>query len=171
MIYKKFIHDKLSNDLKIKIWNIYKKKIALNIIRRFYNKYTDICSDCFRVNWIKNVKNIIYNNNNNIFKKNNFCLKNCCNNFSIMCCNKVTCMNSCKFKIICGYCKYKFTFIPLTTINLSEIKVKCFLCCKLNIIYLTWKNKICKMNNLTIEPDYNRFYYQNNKRYFYGNIK
>ena len=169
-IYKNYVKNNLNNDLKIKIWNLYEKIIAKDIIYNFYLNNTEQCSDCFRVNWIKNARNI-YNKSplNNIRNQYiNFCYENSCGNLSTLCCKKVSCINSCKFNIKCGHCKFKFSFIPVSTLNISELKIKCFLCGKLNKLQLTWKHKICNSNSYkTIEPNYNSFYWINNKRYFY----
>ena len=172
-IYKKNVGEKLNNDLKMKIWNLYQKKIAKEIIHKFYLKHTDQCSDCFRVNWIKNARNIYNKNPLNCIRNQyiNFCYENSCNNLSTICCKKVSCINSCKFHIKCAHCKYKFSFIPVSTLNLSELKIKCFLCGKLNILQLTWKHKICNSTSYnTTEPNCNNFYWNNNKRYFYTDV-
>lgn len=169
-IFRNYVGNYLNDDLKLKIWNLYKKNIAIEIIHRFYLIHTDKCSNCFRVNWIKNARNIYNKNPLNRIRNQfiNFYYENACNNLTTFCCKKVSCINSCKFNIKCCYCTKKFNFIPISTLNLSQLKIKCFHCGKLNILELTWKHKICKSKSYnTLEPNYNNHYYEDNKRYFY----
>jgi hypothetical protein len=166
MLYKKIINNKLNEDIKMKIWNFYKKLIAYDIIKKFCINCLDECNDCFRINWYrKPYKNYLNSSDYN------FMIVKCCSmsGGTSKCCIKKICSLVCRFKIKCYFCNHTFSHIPLQVQNLVRLKIHCHKCCKLNIIHLTWKHKLhdtSLLNNM-IEPNYSKIIYEENNKYKY----
>lgn len=147
--YKKFIKNKFNNDLKMYIWNLYKKQVAYDIIKQFLHKIIQRCDDCYRTNWKINPENV-----NTIFKYNFYkvpaCNNPCSESTDTSCCEKTVCSFDCNFNITCSNCKFNYYFqLPHSNYDqgwnpvegLKIIKSDCPICNKINIIKLAWEHK------------------------------
>lgn len=144
--YKLLVGNNLNEDIKIYIWNIYKKLIASDILIKYMKKIgIKRCRDCNAPNWA-NLK----------YPKQKFYFVGACNNedhyfTDIPCCMKYVCVRQCRFKITCVNCNNKITYRPP---NLEEdigwnhiegkkfIPIVCNICNHTNIKNLAWKNEI-----------------------------
>jgi hypothetical protein len=142
--YKLLVCNNLNEDLKIYIWNIYKKLVARDILIRRMNKIgIKRCRDCNSPNWA-NIK----------YPKQKFYYAGACNHedhyfTDIPCCIKYICSRQCRFKITCEKCNTKIVYRPS---NLEEdigwnhiegkksIPILCENCNFTTIKKLVWNN-------------------------------
>jgi len=172
---KQLINNKLNLnlDIKLKIWNFYKKLIAVDIIKKFIFNYTYQCSECFTINWKFNLKD-----NHNNFYKTTACNNDISDITDTCCCEKLICLNNCYFNIKCKLCKKKLFNISLehSTSDIgwnpiegkSSINIKCYECSHINYIDLIMNNCIDDNEKYKILGklmcNKNKYFIDNNKR-------
>ena len=109
--YKKLVGDVLDINLKLYIWSFYKKKIAYDIIRKYFNKITSICEDCLttKFRWSPYI-----DEDHKLCYKQNFYYVDCCSHGTMdePCHEKNICLSHCNFKIICTDCSFRYSFVP-----------------------------------------------------------
>jgi hypothetical protein len=172
--FKKVCDNKLNEDIKIKIWEIYKKLIAYDIIKKFIKKKIYFCDECQCPNWLKNPLN----------GNHNFYYAPACSievDFTdTSCCQKKICLYNCKFNIVCQNCNIilEDMIYPHQTIDQgwSPIEGKkyisfyCWQCSYENYIKLTMNNCTDTGNILAKKvKTQNKFIIDNNKRILYNN--
>tara|TARA_B100001094_G_C18136209_1_gene775226 strand:+ start:633 stop:1187 length:555 start_codon:yes stop_codon:yes gene_type:complete len=173
--FKKYVKDKLNNDIKIKIWEIYKKLIAYDIIERFIIKNIHFCDECNKPDWFINPSTGYYNHYNAPG-----CIMDTSYITDTHCCEKKICLPNCKFNIVCDNCSIILEDVHLLHQQKDQgwspvegkkyISCECWQCSYENFIILTMNNctdtggilgkKIKTKNNFIID---------NNKRILYNN--
>lgn len=144
--YKLIVGTKLNNDLKIYIWDIYKKNYALNILIREFKKIGIMrCRDCDKPN---------FHLLRGYYQK--FYYVPACSTpefyfTDVPCCMKYICLHRCKFRINCAICNNLIIYRPLNLerdecwnhiSGKKEINITCDKCNYINIKKLVFKDEI-----------------------------
>ena len=144
--YNILVGKNLNNDLKIYIWNIYKKLYAYQILENFLKNKIRKCRDCNFARW-----NFLTG------YRQKFYYVSACNTpefyfTDVPCCMKYICLDKCRFNLNCSICnkinKYSFkNRNPDTGWNDIESEKsfdwKCRFCSNINRHNLVW-NHNCK---------------------------
>ena len=135
--YKILVGDNLNLVIKHYIWIIYKKIIAIELIKKFLNKNIFQCKECRTHNWK------LFGG---IHQK--FYYVDMCNNFD-PCCRKYICLPKCSFNLYCNVCKKNKIFqaqSKITDIGWNSVEgkkniiIKCIQCGYSRKRRLKWNN-------------------------------
>jgi hypothetical protein len=142
--YKKNVGNNLNNDLKMDIWNIYKKVVAFNFLKLQFSKIIFKCRDCEKIRWIK-----FFGTNVPSYYEVQACNREQYYFTDTMYCEKRICLYDCKFKIKCNKCSAIFFYTKSHNDNdigwnpiesLKKINIKCVKCSNIIERKLIWNH-------------------------------
>ena len=179
ILYNKLISKKFHNvlDIKLKIWNFYKRSIAKDIICKFIFNNTYQCTECFTIKWRICPKTCLNYN----FYKVSACTAEPFDFTDTFCCEKRICSYNCYFNIKCKNCRTILNNISLPHLDddigwnpiegKTCIDIICWHCECLNKIYLTMND--CNNDNFKwigkqVYNNQNRFIIENGIRILYN---